>query len=51
IDEVMLEEIDLLTEILIAATCSLGVLTQDRIDELLGVIRDETMPQLGSRAG
>ncbi len=40
VDEGMLAEIDLLTEVIIAATLSPDSLTQDRIDDLLGVTHD-----------
>ena len=40
VDEGMLAEIDLLTEVIIAATLSPDSLTQERIDDLLGVTHD-----------
>ncbi len=40
VDEGIIAEIDLLTELIIAATLSPDSLTQERIDDLLGVTHD-----------
>ncbi len=51
-DQDMLDEIDVLTELIVTATASYGPLTQQRIDEILGLhlsIRDSGPTVSGDR--